>query len=162
MQPTVRNSGNLLAIFRIILAPVIWLVVFVSAMAVVACTYFSDELKQHIPVGFVMVSSYIVLGSFPVNLAIYCFVVEPVLQSKSNRTTVTTLLLVGIVASWSFVGLQMVDLMTGVSWHHKALVFGPFPFASIVTFCSFVLVSPSKSNPAKVDPGHALAVQTRT
>jgi hypothetical protein len=56
----------------------------------------------------------------------------------------------------------MVDLMTGISWYLKALAFCPFPFASIVTFFSFVLISPSKSKPSKVNPNHALTVQTTT
>ncbi len=162
MQPTIRKTGSLLAILRIVLAPVVWLIVFACAMAVVACTFFSDELKRQIPVGIVMVGSFVALGSFPVNLAIFGFIVEPVLHSKFNRTTVTLLLLVGIVAGWSFVGLQMVDLVTGISSHRKALAFFPFPFASIVTFCSFVLISPSKLNSGKTNPSHALTAQTPT
>ncbi len=162
MQSTIRTTGSLLAILRIVLAPIVWLVVFACATAVVACIFFSDDLKQQMPVGIVMVGSYVVLGSFPVNLAIYGFVAEPVLQSKLNRTTATTLLLVGIVASWSFIGLLMVDLITGISWYRKALVFCPFPFASIVTFCSFVLISPGKLNSAKANPSHALTVQNPT
>ena len=136
MQSTFGKHGPNSAFLRVALTPFVWLFLFALAMYVVVSAFFEAEIGQQIPFAVNASCLFVILGTVPANLAIYSIMVEPTFRMTSDRNhaLVAWILFLGILAASLFVGFQVVDLLTEISWFHKLLLLAPFPIASTVTF----------------------------
>ena len=148
MQSTLEKNSRIPVWLAVALTPLVWIFSFASVMYVVAIVFFMDELSQRIPFVVNVVGMFVLLGSVPVNLAIYGIVVAPPLKKKRNRGLVVLTLLFGTSAASFYIGFQFIDLLTGVTWYRRLLLISPFPFATMTTFGIFLKMSSKRHNMA--------------
>jgi len=126
-------------------------------MYAVTNVFFADELSQRVPFVVNVVGTFVMLGSVPVNLAMYCIVVEPALKKKRNRGVVVLMLLVGVISASFYVGFLFIDLLSGISWYRRLLLITPFAFATITTFGLYLQMSAKRHIMTATTRNHSFA-----
>jgi hypothetical protein len=139
------KSQNESAMFRIIIAPLVWvLLAFCATGLVVAMLYRAAAIEGKIPVGLVLLGIAVGGISIPINLAIHGLVLEQIFRVKRKRTIATGLSFVLLAVVSTAIGLSLVDFWRD---HHNRmqLFFAiPIPIASIATYWLHCILMPKR------------------
>lgn len=139
------KSQNESAMFRIIIAPLVWVfIAFYATGLIVAMLYCAAAIEGKIPVGFVLFGIAVGGISIPINLAIHGLVLEQIFRVKRKRTIATGLSFVLLAVVSTAIGLSLVDFWRD---HHNTmqLFFAiPTPVASIATYRLHCILMPKR------------------
>jgi len=139
------KSQNESAMFRIIIAPLVWvLIAFCATGLIVAMLYRATAIEGKIPVGFVLFGIAVGGISVPINLALHGIVLEQIFRVERKRTIAVGLSFVLLAVASTAIGLSLVDCW--LDHHNRMQVFLviPIPIASIATYWLHCILMPKR------------------
>lgn len=134
MKRSARFSHNR-SFLGYIVASFAWIVIFVATSPIIAMAPNSGMLTNTLPVGLVIIFLSIVACSFPINLALFGIVVDPLVRSTRHNLAVRITLMIGMVALSWYLGIKSVR---GIETLNHPIVGIPFALGACGAFICYM------------------------
>lgn len=134
MNRSARLSHNR-SFFGYIVASFAWIVMFVATSPTIAMAPNSGMLTNTLPVGLVIIFLSILACSFPINLALFGIIVDPLVRSTCHKPAVRIALMIGMVAFSWYLGITSV---CGIEALNHPIVGIPFALGACSAFICYL------------------------